>query len=102
MAGLAEYFFYLQFISAIILGGLIGEYYRTVMNNGAIDRKFFAKFLAGAFLTFLLDLAIYQATGNKVLVVIVGGILSYQEESFIMKIATSFLKKNLPKDDEEE
>lgn len=87
--------FLLQLVVAVALGGFVGEFYRTTLANGVVNRIFLAKFLAGSFLAGMLSYILYLNTENKPLSIIVGALLSYQEEDFITSIVKQFLQNIL-------
>lgn len=84
--------FLLQLVVAVALGGFVGEFYRTTLANGVVNRIFLAKLLAGSFLAGMLSYILYLNTDNKPLSIIVGALLSYQEEDFITSIVKQFLQ----------
>lgn len=100
----ADFFFLLQLIAIVCIGGFIGEFYRVAITNSVINKLFFARVLAGSFLSCLLGYLIYYFNKNKVFALIAAGLMAYQEENFVSQLAQQMVKNLLglnQKEDEE-
>ncbi len=96
-----EAIFMVQAIGVIGVGAFIGEFYRSVSNINIFTHGFFAAFLANAFISLLISYLLYYLTDNRPMSLIIGGLLSYQEESFLSKISKSVLKQFLENKEKE-
>ena len=93
----------LQLLGAVSAGGFVGEFFRTSRNTDITARIFLANFLAGAFLSFLIAYVIYLATRQREISILLGALLSYQEERFISqaarKLVLHWIQEGANKDD---
>ena len=78
--------FFYQLLGLVGAGSFVGEFYRTSNVETVNLRSFLASFLAGAFLAYLVALAIYAVSRNKETTLILGGLLAYQDEKHISRI----------------
>ena len=81
----------IQLIGFATSGGLIGEAYRTINSGYTLDRYFIVNSIAGGFLAFLLAWGYYNMTGNRGIASVLAGIISYQDEKKINKLARKFI-----------
>lgn len=77
----------MQLIGFAATGALIGEAYRSVHGGHSINKYFIVNTLAGGFLSFLLAWGFYMYSGNKGIASIIAGVLSFQDEKKISKLA---------------
>lgn len=92
-----ETLYIIQLIGAVGTGGFIGEFYRTAYNPISI-RLFIANFLAGSFLSFFIAYMMYMISNNKPVSLILGGLLSYQDEKFISRLTKKIIENILKGD----
>ena len=86
--------FIIQLIGVVSAGGFIGEFYRTVHSNIDITPSIFiANYMAGCFLSFMFAYMIYTILDNENLSLIIGGLLSYQEQEFIARVSKKLLNR---------
>ena len=94
--------FVLQLLGFIGAGGFIGEFYRTTYSGSIIGKHFIANFLAGSFLAFMLSFGFYLISNNRNLSLILGGLLSYQDEKHLSRVAKRFANQLLKGDRSDE
>ena len=96
-----ETLYIIQLVGAVGTGGFIGEFYRTAYNPVSI-RIFIANFLAGSFLSFFVSYMIYLVTRNRNVSLILGGLLSYQDEKFISNLTKKLVENIVMKNNDSE
>lgn len=89
-----ETLYLIQLIGAVGTGGFIGEFYRAAYNPINV-RLFIANFLAGSFLSFFIAYMMYLISSNKPVSLILGGLLSYQDEKFISRLTRKTIENIL-------
>ncbi len=97
---LIENLFFIQLVGCVSCGGFIGEYYRKVTaapEDNLNLKLFIAHFLAGSFLAFVVAYAVYLTSKQKELSLILGALLSYQDEQRLNKITRSIISEHLGK-----
>lgn len=90
-----ETVFIVQAIGVVGIGAFVGEFYRGTSEKTLFSTGFFAALLASAFLSFLIAYLVYYFTENRPISLIIGGLLAYQEETYIGKTGRSVLKNLL-------
>ena len=86
-----ETLYLLQLLGAVFTGGFVGEFFRTSRNINISAKIFMANFLAGSFLSFIIAYVIYLSTKQKEISILLGALLSYQEERFISQMARKLI-----------
>ena len=81
-----------QLLGCVSCGGFIGEFYRSVTADSLELKRFLACFLSGSFLSFFIAYAFYLASNQRELTMILGALLSYQDERFLSRITARILK----------
>jgi len=85
-----------QLLSSVIIGGLVGELYRASKVDFSISLiHHLARFSAGAFLAYMVSYGYYYATQNKTWSLLLGGVLSFLDETFVIRNIGGYLKNNL-------
>ncbi len=89
----------MQLIGVIAIGSFAGELRRaTTMSPEPISSlAFFSAVLAGSFLAFLIAYAIYSYREDKVLALIVGGFVGFQNEKVAIDYLTTFVNRVIGK-----
>ncbi len=90
--------FYVQLFGVISAGSFIGEFQRSLVITEYSRTQFVANSLTSMFLSTLMASSFYMLTNLKEVTVILGGLLSYQDEKFLSKagksLTQSLLKHN--------
>lgn len=87
-----ETLYLLQLLGAVAVGGFVGEFFRTSQSSATSIRIFIANFLAGSFVSFLMGYVIYIATRQRQISIIIGALISYQDEQFIARLARNMIR----------
>lgn len=90
----AEIVFLVQLLGVVGVGGFIGEFYRSSLSSSPVSVKLFiSSILAGGFLAYIISLAFYYFVyENKTLALIMGSLLSYQDERYISRFVAATLE----------
>ena len=90
MRKLEGYIFLAQIVATSLIGGMVGEFYRSSQIVEAFAEvnlfPFIASILAGSFLAVVLGYLVYIATEHKWVALLVVAGASYQDEKYISRI----------------
>lgn len=83
----------IHLIGAVAIGGFIGEFNRSVVNESIIGRVFMSNLLSGCFLSFCIVylLNFFIHIGKKEVFYVLGAILAYQDEGYIKDTARKII-----------
>ena len=82
----------LQLLGAVVIGGFIGEFFRTSRGRKYSAQIFLANFLAGGFLSFIIGFSFYFITKQYEISILLAALLSYQKEEFVSGLARRIVK----------
>jgi len=85
-----------RLVGVIVGMALVGEYRRSVVNNGKIFyHEFISNFLTSLSLSLLISYAFYLVTDRFELTYILAGLLGFQSPTYLESISTDVISKFL-------
>ncbi len=81
--------FYIQIFGIVSAGSFIGELQRSLVIENYNRTQFIANSLTSIFLSSLISASFFMLTNLKEVTLILGGLLSYQDEKFLQKVGKS-------------
>ena len=85
--------YFLQLLGVVSVGGFVGQFFRASHDPNISTRVFCANLMSCVYLSLILASVFYLVTQNKYLSFAIGGIVGYQDEKYLSRIARSLLKQ---------
>lgn len=89
-----ETLFLVQALGVVGIGSFIGELHRSSVSGFSVPRgNLIANYLANVFISLIVAYSLFHYTNNRPTSLIVGALLSYQDDKFLGRVSRVILRK---------